>query len=158
MIKKVLFILFIISLVILCDFAVVYVLNLAVIGLPQKLPAHYEATEYSLISDNSEMKLTVCDETTLVGWFNNNGVIINIRIEYENYGTAYEHYTAKIYNSDTNEYIDYVSIECDGQKIKLVSKIENLDFYDPPNILDNIKKDNSIFLSLGSTIILEATE
>ena len=158
MIKKVLFILFIISLIILCSFVVVYTLNLAVIGLPQNLPAHYDATEYSFISDNNEIKLTVCDETTLVGWFKDNGAIINIRVEYENYGTAYEHYTAKIYNSDTNEYIDYVNIECDGQKMKLVSKIENLDFYDPPNILLNIKKDNSICLRLGSTIILEATE
>ena len=137
---------------------VAYTLNLAVIGLPQNLPAHYDATEYSFISDNNEIKLTVCDETTLVGWFKDNGAIINIRVEYENYGTAYEHYTAKIYNSDTNEYIDYVNIECDGQKMKLVSKIENLDFYDPPNILLNIKKDNSICLRLGSTIILEATE
>jgi len=158
LLKKVLFVILSILIIMPCGFALVYSLNLAVSGgLPQRMPSDYEATEYALVLGNREIRLTVYDNTTLVGWFNDDGVIINVSVKYENYGTAYEHYTAKIYNSDTNEYIDYVKIECDGKKIKLTSKTENLDFYDPANILDNIKKDNSIFTLLDTNhIVLNA--
>lgn len=151
-------ILFAILVIIPCGFAVVYMLNFAITnGPPRKMASEYEATEYALTLDNIDIRLVVCDETTLVGWLKNEGVIINIRVEYQNYGTAYEHHTAKIYNVDTNELIDYVKIECDGKKIKLTSKTESLDFYDPPNILDNIKTEDSIFSYLHSYhIILKA--
>ena len=157
MLKKILLILFTISLIIPCGYTLIYVLNRGVIGAPQKMVSEYEATEYSLVSESKELKLTVCDDTTLVGCLKDGSEIINIRVEYENYGTAYEYHTAKIYNADTNECIDYVKIECDGKEIYLTSKTKNLDSYDPPDILDDIKIECGIFSRLQTDrIILKA--
>ena len=142
LIKKILLIFF----AILCITALVFFLNFAVAGRPHKMVSDYETVEYARTVDNKELRLTVVDETTLVGSFNDDGVITNIMVKYENYGTAYEYYTAKIYNSDTSEYIDYVTIECDGNKLRLTSKIENLDSYDPPDILNDINANESLFL------------
>ena len=92
----------------------------------------YEATEYMLSSPYCEIKLTVYSDTTLGGYYKDESMTMNIRVYYENYGGGEYPYTAKIFNNDTNEYIDYVTIECDGNELKLISKI--LDASDPPNV------------------------
>ena len=141
-----------------CAFVAQVALNYATVGCVQRMASGYDATEYTATRGDVEMRLTVSEHDTLVGWFKDKKGITNIKVVYENYGTQYEDYTAKIYNSDTNEYIDYVKIICDGKKLKLSSKINNLDDYDPPNILDNMKKEDSIYLRFGPSITLEATE
>ena len=111
------------------------------------LPSSYDATAYALEYDDVIIQLNVYDDTTLTGWVKGNGKNINIIVRYELFGTGYEYSTAKIYNSDTNEYIDYVLIECDGQKLVLTSKSEEK--YNP-NILDGIRSEQSIFLICNS--------
>ena len=108
-----------------------------------RLPSDYDKTDYILESEDVIIKLAVYDYTTLIGFLIHGDEKVNISIKYELFGTAYEYNTAKIYNTDTNEYIDYVLIECNGKKLRLTAKIE--ENYNP-QVLDGIKKEQSIFL------------
>lgn len=115
-----------------------------------RLPSNYDTTDYALESGDVTIKLTVYDYTTLTGFIIDGDEKVNICVEYELFGTAYEYNTAKIYNTDTNEYIDYVLIECDGKKLRLTTK--NEEKYDPL-VLDGIKTEQSIFLFFNTNFI-----
>ena len=115
-----------------------------------RLPSSYDTTDYELKSGDVIIKLTVYDYTTLTGWINDGDENVNISVKYELFGTAYEYNTAKIYNTVTNEYIDYVLIECDGKKLRLIAKSEEK--YDP-TMLDGIKTEQSIFLLFNANFI-----
>ena len=115
-----------------------------------RLPSSYDTTDYALEYNEVLIRLTVYDDTTLIGSINDGINTANISVKYELFGTAYEYSTAKIYNADTNEYIDYVLIECDGKKLRLTAK--NEEKYDPM-ILDEIKTEQSIFLLFNANYI-----
>ena len=117
-------------------------------------PAAFDTTDYSFIDGSTEIRFTVYDDTTLNGWIKDDIETIHIRLEYEHFGTAYEYNTAKIYISQTDSYIDYVKIECNGQEIRLIRETE--DRYNP-NVFDNMNPTESIFTRLNTNhIILKA--
>ena len=117
-------------------------------------PAAFDTTDYSFTDGSTEIRFTVYDDTTLNGWIKDDIETIHIRLEYEHFGTAYEYNTAKIYNSQTDSYIDYVKIECNGQEIRLTRETE--DRYNP-NVFDNMNPTESIFTRLNTNhIILKA--
>ena len=109
-----------------------------------RLPNDYDTIDYAFECEKATIKLTVYDDTTLTGSIIRDNEKVNISVKYELFGTAYEYNTAKIYNTDANECIDYVVVECDGKKLRLTAK--NEEKYDPL-ILDGIKTEKKHFFA-----------
>ena len=161
MVRKVLLVvslILIIALVFACMYGLVHLVNyLFGVGSTQHLASSYKTTDYALTDNNIEMKLTVSDYNAFDGYLKDDEEMVNLRVVYENFSTQYDDHTAKIYNSDTNECIDYVTIECDGDTLILSNKTKNLDSFDPPDILDTIHSEGSILARLHTqTIVLKA--
>ena len=163
MVRKVLLVvslIVIIALVLSCTYGLVHLVNyLFGVGSTQQLASSYKTTDYALTYNNIEMKLTVSDYNAFDGYLKDDEGTVNLRVVYENFSTQDDDHTAKIYKSDTNECIDYVTIECDGDTLTLSNKTKNLDSFDPPDILDTIHSEESIFARLhAQTIVLKAVE
>ena len=118
-------------------------------------PLSFDTSAYSYKSEQAEIKLAVLEDDTLSGWVKSDSATTNISVKFEHVGTAYEYTSAKIYNTDTGEYVDYVTVLCDGQELKLTKKHE--DKYDP-GILENIKNEDSIFLYFSTEVIVLQAE
>ena len=161
MVRKVLLVVSLIVIIVLvlsCTYGLVYWVNyLFGVGRTQWIASNYETKEYALTYNNIEMKLTISDYNAFDGYLKDDEEMVNLRVVYENFSTQYDDHTAKIYNSNTNECIDYVKIECDGDTLILSNKTKNLDSFDPPDILDTIHSEGSIFARLHTqTIVLKA--
>ena len=114
--------------------------------MKSRQPSMRDATQFLYTTEQNEMVLNLSDENIdlLTGYIKSGESIINIKLVYFHADSRYEFYTAKIYNTDTNEYINYVRVDYNEKGAKELTLSETVYVEDPPSADPNATQEKYV--------------